>query len=70
MISGFNTDVEFGGVVYHVQTEDKGLKSRLFVSLVYDHGTILASKRTRMTIGQTVHSTKRNWQSVYSVSIN
>ena len=46
MISGFNTDVEFQDVVYHIQTEDKGLKSRLFVSLVYDRGTILASKRT------------------------
>ena len=46
MISGFNTDVESQGVVYHIQTEDKGLKSRLFVSLVYDRGTILASKRT------------------------
>ncbi len=46
MISGFNTDVEFQDVVYHIQTEDKGLKTRLFVSLVYDRGTILASKRT------------------------
>lgn len=46
VISGFNTDVEFQDVVYHIQTEDKGLKSRLFVSLVYDRGTILASKRT------------------------
>lgn len=46
MISGFNTDVEFQGAVYHVQTEDKGRRSGLFVSLVYDRGTILASKRT------------------------
>ncbi len=45
MISGFNTDVEFDNVVYHVQTEDKGVRSRLIVSLVYDRGTILASKR-------------------------
>ena len=45
MISGFNTDVEFAGTVYHIQTEDKGVKSRLIVSLVYDGGTILASKR-------------------------
>ena len=45
MISGFNTDIEFNNTVYHVQTEDKGLKSRLIVSLVYDRGTILASKR-------------------------
>lgn len=46
MISGFNTDVKFEDVVYHVQTEDKGLKSRLIVSLVYDRGTILASRRS------------------------
>lgn len=46
MISGFNTDVEFQDVVYHIQTEDKGLKSCLFVSLVYDRGAVLASKRT------------------------
>jgi hypothetical protein len=46
VISGFNTDVEFDGVVYHVQTEDKGLSARKIISLVYDGGTILASKRT------------------------
>ena len=47
MIAGFNTDIEFEGVVYHVQTEDKGEKSRLILTLVYDRGTILASKRVR-----------------------
>lgn len=45
MISGFNTDVECAGTVYHVQTEDKGLSARVIMSLVYDKGTILASKR-------------------------
>jgi hypothetical protein len=45
VISGFNTDIEFGGIVYHVQTEDKGLPKRMIMSLVYDGGTILASKR-------------------------
>lgn len=46
MITGFNTDIEYDGVVYHVQTEDKGLESALVLTLVYDRGTILASKRT------------------------
>ena len=46
MITGFNTDVEHEGVTYHVQTEDKGVKSPLILSLVYVGGTILASKRT------------------------
>jgi hypothetical protein len=32
--------------VYHVQTEDKGLSSKLIVSLLYNRGTILASKRS------------------------
>ncbi len=45
MITGFNTDVEHDGVVYHVQTEDKGLDSPVILSLVYSGGAILASKR-------------------------
>lgn len=46
VITGFNTDVDFDGVTYHVQTEDKGLKSPMIMSLVYHRGTILASKRS------------------------
>lgn len=46
MITGFNTDIEHGGVVYHVQTEDKGLETPLILSLIYTGGQILASKRT------------------------
>lgn len=47
MITGFNTDIEREGVIYHVQTEDKGLDSPLILSLVYSGGAILASKRSR-----------------------
>ena len=46
MITGFNTDIEYEGVTYHVQTEDKGVNTPLILSLVYDRGTILASKRS------------------------
>lgn len=46
MITGFNTDVEYDGKVYHVQTEDKGVDTPVIVSLVYQGGTILASKRS------------------------
>jgi hypothetical protein len=45
VITGFNTDIEFDGVTYHVQTEDKGLARPVILSLVYDRGMILASKR-------------------------
>jgi hypothetical protein len=46
VITGFNTDVQHGGVTYHVQTEDKGLDAPLILSLVYVGGAIIASKRT------------------------
>jgi hypothetical protein len=46
LITGFNTDVEYDGVVYHVQTEDKGLRTPFILSLVYSGGAILASKRS------------------------
>lgn len=46
MITGFNTDIPFEGVTYHVQTEDKGLDTPLILSLVYVGGAIIASKRT------------------------
>jgi hypothetical protein len=46
MITGYNTDVEHDGVIYHVQTEDKGLATPLLLSLVYAGGEILASKRS------------------------
>jgi hypothetical protein len=46
VITGFNTDIEHAGTIYHVQTEDKGLESPIILSLVYVGGAILASKRT------------------------
>lgn len=46
MISGFNTDIEYESVTYHVQTEDKGLETPFLLSLVYTRGEILAAKRT------------------------
>ena len=45
MLTGYNTDVPYEGVVYHVQTEDKGLETPIILSLVYVGGAILASKR-------------------------
>jgi hypothetical protein len=46
VITGYNTDVDYGGVTYHVQTEDKGLQTPMILTLLYVGGAILASKRT------------------------
>ena len=45
MITGFNTDVTYRGVVYHVQTEDKGTDNPLIETLIYKGGEILGSRR-------------------------
>lgn len=45
MITGFNTDVEYEGKVFHVQTEDKGRQNPVVESLVYAGGEIVASRR-------------------------
>lgn len=46
MLTGFNTDIEYAGTTYHVQTEDRGGKNPLIESLIYVGGEILASRRT------------------------
>jgi hypothetical protein len=46
MLIGYNTNVPYKGTIYHVQTEDSGLKSHLVITLLYLKGTILASKKS------------------------
>jgi hypothetical protein len=45
VITGFNTDVKYRGLVYHVQTEDKGEANPLIETLIYKGGEILGSRR-------------------------
>jgi len=46
MVTGFNTDVKHDAKVYHVQTEDKGVKNPLIETLIYVGGEILAARRS------------------------
>jgi hypothetical protein len=46
MVVGFNHNFRYKGEVFHVQTEDGGLKSPQIITLLYRGGTILASKKT------------------------
>jgi len=45
MLTGFNTDVDYEGRIFHVQTEDKGLSNPVVESLVYTGGEIVGSRR-------------------------
>jgi hypothetical protein len=46
MITGLNTNVKYSDIVYHVQTEDKGVNNPLIESLIYVKGAIVDSHRT------------------------
>ncbi len=45
MLVGYNTNVPYKGKLYHIQTEDNGLKNPVVITLLYYKGTILASKK-------------------------
>jgi len=46
MIVGFNHNVNYRNVGFHVQTEDGGLNRPQLVTLLYHGGTIIASQKT------------------------
>ena len=46
MSMGMNTNVEYRGKVYHVQTEDGGLDHPTITTLLFKDGAVFASKRT------------------------
>ena len=45
MISGFNTEFKYKEKIYHVQTEDNGLKNPNIITLLYHKGAIIFSKK-------------------------
>jgi hypothetical protein len=46
MVGGFNTNVRYRGRIFHVQTEDSGPGHPHIVTLLYEAGAILYSKKT------------------------
>ncbi len=46
MITGYNSDVRYRSLSFHVQTEDKGPKNPVVETLLYHKGMILATRKT------------------------
>lgn len=46
MLPGYNHNVCYQGVIFHIQTEDSGVDKSLITTLLYRNGTIIASKKT------------------------
>jgi hypothetical protein len=45
MITGFNTEVKFKNTVYHVQTEDRGVKAARIDTIIYRSGGAIVHKK-------------------------
>src|ERR1039458_459438 len=45
MVVGFNHNINYKGEVFHIQTEDSGVKNPNITTLLYRGGTIISSKR-------------------------
>jgi hypothetical protein len=48
-MSGYNTDIEHLGEMFHVQTQDQGSSAQYVESIVYKSGKVMASRRTYYT---------------------
>ncbi len=46
MLPGYNTDVQFQGQVYHIQTEDNGVSNPAIITLIYRGGAILHRRKS------------------------
>ncbi len=45
MLVGYNTNITYKGDIYHIQTEDFGIRNPVIVTFLYLKGTILSSKK-------------------------
>jgi len=46
MLPGYNHNVTYKGVAFHIQTEDSGVSNPHIITLLYSGGNILARKKT------------------------
>lgn len=46
MQTGFNTDIEYQKMIFHVQTEDSGPQNPVIITHLFYKGAILSSKKT------------------------
>ncbi len=45
MLTGYNTDFVYKGTNFHIQTEDNGIRNPVIVTLLYQDGKILSSRK-------------------------
>jgi len=53
MLGGFNTNVRYRGRKFHVQTEDNGRANPKIITLLYEGGVILTSRKRAYRLSST-----------------
>lgn len=46
MVTGINSDVDYNGKTYHVQTEDGGIHNPMILTRIYCSGVLVTSRKT------------------------
>lgn len=46
MVTGINSDVDYNGKTYHVQTEDGGINNPVILTRIYSSGVLVTSRKT------------------------
>jgi hypothetical protein len=72
MQKGFNSDINYRGATYHVQTEDWGLENPFLVSRVFQQGAVLKTFKTHYSKILGPHPptpTDQKWQQNIGVAL-
>ncbi len=46
MVTGINSDIEYNGKMFHVQTEDGGLNNPIILTRIFCSGVLITTRKT------------------------
>jgi len=46
MVTGINSDVDYNGMLYHVQTEDGGINNPIILTRIFCTGVLVTTRKT------------------------
>lgn len=46
MVTGINSDIDYNGKVYHIQTEDGGINNPIILTRIFCTGVLVTTRKT------------------------
>jgi len=46
MVTGINSDIDYNGKLYHVQTEDGGINNPIILTRIFCSGVLVTTRKT------------------------